>query len=85
MPHYGYIPKDYTPLEHLAVDIKYMPEGFDGFHFLIMATLVIKLAPFLSFRPKKRILKRTHVMDGLSETSPSTEDYSQACPVILAH
>ena len=37
-PHYGYVPKDYTPLEHLAVDIKYMPDGFDGFHFLIMVT-----------------------------------------------
>ena len=37
-PHYGYIPKDYTPLEHLAVDIKYMPDRFDGFCFLIMVT-----------------------------------------------
>ena len=37
-PHYGYIPKDYMPLEHLAVDIKYMPDGFDGFCFLIMVT-----------------------------------------------
>ena len=37
-PHYGYVPKDYTPLEHLAVDIKYMPDGFDGFRFLIMVT-----------------------------------------------
>ena len=37
-PYYGYIPKDYTPLEHLAVDIKYMLDGFDGFRFLIMVT-----------------------------------------------
>ena len=37
-PHYGYVPKDYTPLEHLAVDIKYMPDDFDGFRFLIMVT-----------------------------------------------
>ena len=37
-PHYGYVPKDYTPLEHLALDIKYMPDGFDGFCFLIMVT-----------------------------------------------
>ena len=37
-PHYGYIPKDYIPLEHLAVDIKYMPDGFDSFRFLIMVT-----------------------------------------------
>ena len=37
-PYYGYIPKDYVPLEHLAVDIKYMPEGFDGFKFIVLAT-----------------------------------------------
>ena len=37
-PHYVYIPKDYTPLEHLAVDIKYMPDGFDSFQLLIMVT-----------------------------------------------
>ena len=37
-PYYGYIPKDYVPLEHLAVDIKYMPEGFDGFKYIILAT-----------------------------------------------
>ena len=37
-PKYGYMPKDYIPLEHLAVDIKYMPEGFDGFRFLVMVT-----------------------------------------------
>ena len=37
-PYYGYIPKDYVPLEHPAVDIKYMPEGFDGFKYIILAT-----------------------------------------------
>ena len=37
-PYFGYIPKDYIPLEHLAVDIKYMPEGFDGFKYIILAT-----------------------------------------------
>ena len=37
-PYFGYIPKDYTPLEHLAVDIKYMPVGFDGYLYLIVAT-----------------------------------------------
>ena len=37
-PKYGYMLKDYIPLEHLAVDIKYMPEGFDGFRFLVMVT-----------------------------------------------
>ena len=38
VPHYGYIPKDYIPLEHLAVDIKYMPQGFDSFKFIILVT-----------------------------------------------
>ena len=37
-PYFGYIPKDYIPLEHLAVDIKYMPEGFNGFKYIILAT-----------------------------------------------
>ena len=37
-PKYEYMPKDYIPLEHLAVDINYMPEGFDGFRFLVMVT-----------------------------------------------
>ena len=37
-PYSSYIPKDYVPLEHLAVDIKYMPEGFDGFKFIVLAT-----------------------------------------------
>ena len=37
-PYYGYIPKDYVPLKHLAVDIKYMPEGFDGFKYIVLAT-----------------------------------------------
>ena len=35
-PQYGCIPKDYILLEHLAVDVKYMPEGFDGFKFLVV-------------------------------------------------
>ena len=37
-PYYGYIPKDYIPLEHLAVDIKYMPDGFDNFKFIVLTT-----------------------------------------------
>ena len=37
-PYYGYIPKDYVPLEHLAVDIKYMPDGFDNFRYIVLAT-----------------------------------------------
>ena len=37
-PYYGYIPKDYLPLEHLAVDIKYMPDGFDNFKYIVLTT-----------------------------------------------
>ena len=37
-PYYGYIPKDYIPLEHLAIDIKYMPDGFDNFKFIVLTT-----------------------------------------------
>ena len=37
-PYYGYIPKDYLPLEHLAVDIKYMPDGFDSFKYIVLTT-----------------------------------------------
>ena len=37
-PYYSYIPKDYIPLEHLAVDIKYMPDGFDNFKFIVLST-----------------------------------------------
>ena len=37
-PYYGYIPKDYVPLKHLAVDIKYMPDGFDNFRYIVLAT-----------------------------------------------
>ena len=37
-PYYGYIPKDYISLEHLAVDIKYMPDGFDNFKFIVLTT-----------------------------------------------
>ena len=35
-PYYGYIPKDYIPLEHLAVDIKYMPDGFENFKYIVL-------------------------------------------------
>ena len=37
-PYYCYIPKDYLPLEHLAVDIKYMPDGFDNFKYIVLTT-----------------------------------------------
>ena len=35
---YGYIPKDYIPLESLACDIKYMPKALGVFQFLLMVT-----------------------------------------------
>ena len=37
-PYYGYIPKDYIPLEHLAVDIKYIPDEFDNFKYIVLST-----------------------------------------------
>ena len=37
-PYYSYIPKDYIPLEYLAVDIKYMPDGSDNFKFIVLTT-----------------------------------------------
>ena len=37
-PWYGRIPKDYSPMEHLSVDVKYMPQGFDNYKFLLMIT-----------------------------------------------
>ena len=37
-PYYSYIPKDYILLEHLAVDIKYMPYGFDNFRYIVLTT-----------------------------------------------
>ena len=37
-PYYSYILKDYILLEHLAVDIKYMPDGFDNFKFIVLTT-----------------------------------------------
>ena len=36
--YYGYIPKDYVTLEHLAIDIKYMPDGFDDFKYIVLTT-----------------------------------------------
>ena len=35
---YGRIPENYIPLENLAADIKYMPQGFDDYKFLLIAT-----------------------------------------------
>ena len=35
---YGYMPKDYIPMESLACDIKYMPPVFRGYKFILMVT-----------------------------------------------
>ena len=35
---YGYMPKDYIPMESLACDIKYMPTVFGGYKFILMVT-----------------------------------------------
>ena len=37
-PQYGRIPTDYSPMHNLSADIKYMPEGFAGFKFLLVVT-----------------------------------------------
>ena len=37
-PYYGYIPKDYILLLHLVVDIKYMPDRFDNFKYIVLTT-----------------------------------------------
>ena len=60
--YYGYIPKDYVPLEHLAVDIKYMLEGFDGFKYIILATC--QQTNFVSAIPTKERTARA-VSDAL--------------------
>ena len=35
---YGYMPKDYVPMESLACNIKYMPPVFGGYKFILMVT-----------------------------------------------
>ena len=35
---YGYMPKDYIPMESFACDIKYMPPVFGGYKFILMVT-----------------------------------------------
>ena len=37
-PNYSYIPEHYLLLEHLVVDIKYMPDGFNNFKYIVLTT-----------------------------------------------
>ena len=52
----------------LALAIKLSPCFTYG--FLSRLALVVKLGLFLSFQPKKRILKRIHVVDGILRDLP---------------
>ena len=37
-PVYGRIPVDYAPMQDLSIDIKTMPQAFDGYHLLLVIT-----------------------------------------------
>ena len=37
-PVYGRIPVDYAPMQDLSIDIKTMPQGFGGYHLLLVIT-----------------------------------------------
>ena len=37
-PIYGRIPVDYAPMQDLSIDIKMMPQGFGGYHLLLVTT-----------------------------------------------
>ena len=37
-PVYGQIPVDYAPMQDLSIDIKTMPQAFDGYHLLLVIT-----------------------------------------------
>ena len=37
-PVYHKIPVDYAPMQDLSIDIKMMPQAFDGYHFLLVIT-----------------------------------------------
>ena len=37
-PVYGRIPVDYTPMQDLSIDIKTMPQAFEGYHLLLVIT-----------------------------------------------
>ena len=37
-PQYGRIPTDYSPMSSLSADIKYMPDGFANYRFLLVTT-----------------------------------------------
>ena len=37
-PFYGGMPKDYTPMQDLSIDIKHMPTTFGGYQYLLVVT-----------------------------------------------
>ena len=37
-PVYGQIPIDHAPMQDLSIDIKTMPQAFDGYHLLMVTT-----------------------------------------------
>ena len=37
-PIYGRIPVDYAPMQDLSIDIKTMPQAFEGYHLLLVIT-----------------------------------------------
>ena len=64
-PYYGYIPKDYIPLEHLAIDIKYMPDRFDDFKYIVLTTC--KQTNFVFMIPTKECTTEQSQMHSFTE------------------
>jgi hypothetical protein len=52
-PFHPRIPHDYTPMQHVSADIKYMPNGFDDYKFMLVCTC--ELTNFVIAVPLKRI------------------------------
>ena len=38
LPVYGRISVDYAPMQDLSIDIKTMPQAFEGYHLLLVIT-----------------------------------------------
>ena len=41
-PVYGRIPIDYTPMQDLSIDIKTMPQAFEGYHLLLVIKPILQ-------------------------------------------
>ena len=37
-PIYGRVPVDYAPMQDLSIDIKMIPQAFEGYHLLLVIT-----------------------------------------------